>query len=66
MVGGSQERRSTRLQQSAPIDRTDAGNSKTRQQLEMPKSRPPKSIPHLMEMKRQGQPMFVLPYHCLL
>lgn len=59
LVGGSQERRSTRLQQSAPIDRTDAGHSKARQALEMPKSRPPKSIPQLMDMKKQGQPMCV-------
>lgn len=54
---GSQERRSTRLQQSAPIDRTDAGHSKARGKLEMPKSQPGKSISQLGDMKRQGKPV---------
>lgn len=57
---GSQERRSGRLQQTAPIDRTDAGNSKTRQKLEMPKSQPAKTLLQLLAMKQQRKPIACL------
>lgn len=57
---GGQERRSTRLQQSGHIDRTDAGTSKARGKLEMPKSKPAKTILHLQEMKARGIPIACL------
>ncbi|CAO1631595.1 unnamed protein product [Parajaminaea phylloscopi] len=59
-AGGSQERRPTRLQQAGPIDRNDAGHSKARGKLEMPKSQTPKSILQLREMKKQRRPIACL------
>lgn len=58
---GAQERRSTRLQQTAPIDRTDSGSSKTtRSKLEMPKSQPAKTLLQLQNMKQSRTPIACL------